>query len=215
MNLKKFSLITWLRPWLRLIYMKSFGVLFFKIKIHQEPQNPKIIIGASRKPIPGWIPSEAEFLNLLDSGTWEKFFEPCSITALLAEHVWEHLTEQEGLIAASNCFKYLKQGGYLRLAVPDGLHPSVEYIESVKVGGSGLGADDHKVLYTYKMIQSLLEQAGFQVKLYEYFDESGKFHYNNWNPDEGMITRTKQFVARNRDGQLNYTSIVLDAIKTL
>ena len=81
MNLKKLFLISWLRP----IYMKSFGVLFFKIKIHQEPHNPKIIIGASRRPIPGWIPSEAEFLNLLDSGTWENFFEPCSINALLAE----------------------------------------------------------------------------------------------------------------------------------
>ena len=175
MNLRKLFLITWLR----LLYMKSFGVLFFKIKIHQELHNPKIIIGASRRPIPGWIPSEAEFLNLLDSGTWEKFFKPCSINALLAEHVWEHLTEQEGLIAASNCFKYLKQGGYLRLAIPDGLHPSVEYIESVKVGGSGSGADDHKVVYTYKTIQALLEQAGFKVKLYEYFDESGKFHYYN------------------------------------
>lgn len=193
--------------------MRSFGVLLFKIKIHQKLPNQKIIIGASRKAISGWIPSEAEFLNLLDSTTWEKFFGPCSINALLAEHVWEHLTEQEGLIAASNCFKYLKLGGYLRLAVPDGLHPNVEYIESVKVGGSGAGADNHKVLYTYRTIQTLLEQAGFKVKLYEYFDESGKFHYYNWNPDEGMITRSKRFDWRNRDGQLKYTSIVLDAIK--
>jgi predicted SAM-dependent methyltransferase len=48
---------------------------------------------------------------------------------MLAEHVWEHLTEEEGLAAARACFKYLSPGGFLRVVVPDGLHPDPAYVE--------------------------------------------------------------------------------------
>lgn len=37
----------------------------------------------------------------------------------LAEHVWEHMTYEEGCQAAKNCYDYLADGGYLRVAVPD------------------------------------------------------------------------------------------------
>jgi predicted SAM-dependent methyltransferase len=60
-----------------------------------------------------------------------------SITAILAEHVWEHLTFEEGVQAAKNCYKYLKPGGYVRCAVPDGYFPDEEYQNIVKIGGPG------------------------------------------------------------------------------
>jgi len=46
------------------------------------------------------------------------------LDAILAEHVWEHLTKEEALIAALTCYRYIKNGGYLRVAVPDGPHPN-------------------------------------------------------------------------------------------
>lgn len=58
-------------------------------------------------------------MNLLSLESWNKLSEPESIEALLAEHVWEHLTYEEGIIAAKHCYQFLKPGGYIRCAVPD------------------------------------------------------------------------------------------------
>ena len=173
----------------------------------------RIVLGASAMHDQGWIPTDIEYLNLLCAPDWERFFAPGSLDALLAEHVWEHLTPAEGAAAAAMCFKYLRPGGYLRVAVPDGLHPSPAYREAVRVGGSGAGAHDHKVLYTHRTFSALFEQAGFRCQLLEYFDEQGVFHAEEWSAREGTIRRSKRFDERNRDGRLNYTSIVMDAHK--
>ena len=184
----------------------------FKWKLLTSPSK-RIVIGASGIHDFGWIPAEENFLNLLKQDDWEHFFRPNSIDAMLAEHVWEHLTLTEGLLAAKVCFRYLKHGGHIRIAVPDGLHPNSEYIEWVKVKGIGVGADDHKVLYTYKTLKQIFEDAGFQVVLHEYFDESHKFYYQEWSTQDGTIQRSKRFDIRNENGTLSYTSIILDAIK--
>jgi predicted SAM-dependent methyltransferase len=162
-----------------------------------------------------WVSTDREFLDLLKPSDWERFFKPNTIAAMLAEHVWEHLTLEQGLLAARTCFIYLRPGGYLRLGVPDGFHPSKEYIEWVRVGGRSPMqiANGHKVLYNYQSFRSLLEQAGFRIQLYEYFDEHGVFQYQPWDPQFGMIRRSRRFDKRNQNGSLVYTSIVLDAIK--
>ena len=58
------------------------------------------------------------------------YFNEGSIDAILAEHVWEHLAEEEGLAAAKCCYRYLRPGGYLRVAVPDGFHPDANFTRS-------------------------------------------------------------------------------------
>jgi predicted SAM-dependent methyltransferase len=177
-------------------------------------QRPcQIIIGANRKFYPEWIPTEMGFFNMLNPGDWTRYFLENSIDAILAEHVWEHLTLEQGMAAARNCFKYLAPGGYLRVAVPDGFHPDPNYIEWVKPGGVGLQAYDHKVLYNYKTFSEVFELAGFKVELLEYFDEAGEFHYKEWNPEQGMITRSWRFDNRNKGGGLAMTSIIIDARK--
>ena len=110
---------------------------------------------------------------------------------------------------------YLKPGGVLRLAVPDGFNPSNEYIEYVRPGGTGPGADDHKVLYTYKSMKERLERAGFKINLLEYWDKNGKFHYTDWTDEGGRIRRSRRYDPRNQDGRLHYTSLIVDAIKPL
>lgn len=173
----------------------------------------RIVVGSSGVYDEGWIHTDAQYLNLLVPEHWERLFKKESIDAILAEHVWEHLTADEGLRAARQCFQYLKPGGYLRLAVPDGFHPSASYIEYVKVGGTGPGSDDHKVLYNYKTFEGLFVEAGYRVKLLEYFDEEGRFHFADWTEDGGKIHRSRRFDERNVGGELKYTSIILDAFK--
>lgn len=173
----------------------------------------RIVIGASGVFDAGWIPTDIDIFNILDEGDWQRYFAPNSIDALLAEHVWEHLTPQDGCTGARLCYRYLKPGGVLRIAVPDGLHPDPNYIEWVRVGGNGPGAEDHKVLYDYCSLKRLFEEAGFEVRLLEYFDETRNFQAEPWDPHDGMIHRSKQFDERNQDGALHYTSLILDARK--
>jgi predicted SAM-dependent methyltransferase len=172
-----------------------------------------VVIGAAGVFDPGWIPSDIPYLDITNEGHWSRYFSPGSIDALLAEHVWEHLTAADARSAARNCLRFLKPGGYLRVAVPDGFHPDSGYRERVKPGGTGAGADDHKVLYTHASLTALFEEAGFEVELLEYFDAHGNFHDRPWDPAHGKIVRSRRFDERNTGGRLSYTSVVLDARK--
>lgn len=138
---------------------------------------------------------------------------PNTVNAILAEHVWEHLDCKAAITAAQNCFKYLMPGGYIRVAVPDGMYPDQEYIDYVKPGGYGAGSDDHYVLYTYETLTAVFVSVGFEISLLEYFDEPGTFHFQEWSPADGMISRSSRFDSRNGTRELAYTSIILDAIK--
>jgi predicted SAM-dependent methyltransferase len=173
----------------------------------------QIVLGASGIYDAGWIPTEIGVLDILVERQWMRLFTENSIDAILAEHVWEHLTLEQGLRAARNCRRFLKPGGYLRVAVPDGFHPDPTYIEWVRVGGSGAGADDHKVLYNCDTFRGLFESAGLKVELLEYFDKEGGFHSVDWDPTAGRIHRSRRFDERNQDGRLGYTSVILDARK--
>jgi predicted SAM-dependent methyltransferase len=175
----------------------------------------KIVVGASGRADPGWIPTEQDYLDLLKPSDWERFFQPGSVDAILAEHVWEHLTAEQGRLAAETCYRYLKPGGYLRLAVPDGFNPDPEYRSWVCVGGASPGQVDngHKVLYTHRSLRQVLESSGFQVELYEYYDEAGMFHCVDFDVSKGKIWRSRRFDRRNQNGALGFASIVLDAVR--
>jgi len=181
--------------------------------IRRLRNNLKIIVGAASTEQAGWISTDYPLLDLTDASTLAVLFESNSINNFLAEHVWEHLSLEDGAKAVSNCFAYLKQGGLLRIAVPDGFHPDADYIAQVKPGGYGEGADDHKVLYNYRTLSVLLENAGYNVRLLEWFDEQGKFHHEDWNVEDGLIRRSTRFDPRNQSNPTAYTSLMIDAIK--
>ncbi len=194
-------------------YIKAI-VSYFRLKKNlRKYGTTNIVVGASGVFEEGWIPTDVHTLNLLKPKRWLLFLKPGTIDVILAEHVWEHLTTTDGQTAATTCYMFLKKNAHLRIAVPDGFHPSKEYIDYVKPGGTGAGADDHKALYNYKSISTMLQQCGFSVKLLEYFDESGKFHFNPWDRKDGMVHRSSRYDERNSNGELNYTSLIVDAIK--
>ncbi|HMM21086.1 MAG TPA: SAM-dependent methyltransferase [Selenomonadales bacterium] len=185
-------------------------LLYFRAK---TTKNIKLIIGSGGIKYDGWIPTDIDTLNVLNRDEWEYYFKPGTISALLAEHVWEHFTSDDAHSAAQLCYDYVKPGGYLRVAVPDGLHPDAEYINYVRPGGIGWGSDDHKALYTYKTLAEIFEKAGFRVNLLEYFDENGQFQNTEWSLTDGIVRRSAEHDSRNQNGELKYTSIILDAYK--
>lgn len=182
-------------------------------RLAKSSGNIRVVIGSGDMQFERWISTEKDNLNILNDNDWERYFSKNSLDAILAEHVWEHLTSDEAMVAALNCFKFLKHGGYLRVAVPDGNHPDPAYIADVKPGGSGAGADDHKVLYNINNISHIFSSAGFTVEPLEYFDENGNFHFSAWDPLDGFVHRSKCFDNRNWQVPLTYTSLILDAKK--
>jgi predicted SAM-dependent methyltransferase len=187
----------------------------FALKLFSLTVKKKIIIGSSGTQFKGWVTTDRAVLDLLIEDNWASFFRPNSLDAILAEHVWEHLKPGDAILAAGHCFKYLKPGGYLRIAVPDGYHPDSKYIDDVKPGGSGAGAGDHRVLYNYRTLNNVFESVGFEVTLREYFNENGEFQKSEWKAEDGMIRRSLKFDGRNADGRPHYTSIILDARKPI
>ena len=111
----------------------------FKNKNQQHPPGEplQIVVGAGNKYQEGWIPIEQLTLDILKWWNWKYLFGKRKIDHILAEHVWEQLTLNEANIALKNCHHFLKGGGRVRLAAPDGHHPDPEYIEYVKPGGTG------------------------------------------------------------------------------
>lgn len=177
----------------------------------------KIVIGAGEYVNNhGWIHTQEEELNLLDEKMWQSKFIEGSIKAILAEHVWEHLTYDEGIAAAKICYKYLKPSGYIRCAVPDGFFPDEAYQNTVKVGGPGPKdhpAASHKIVHTYKTLTKMFESAGFESRLLEYCDENGNFHQNDWEGKDGVIFRSKKYDPRNQGEKLVFPSLIIDAVK--
>lgn len=173
----------------------------------------KIVIGAGSTKYKGWVSTNKTELDVTNPDDFKKYWGNASVNAFLAEHVWEHLTFEEALKANANCYAYLVDGGSLRIAVPDGFHPETSYIEGVKPGGTALGSKDHKVLYDYRKMSECLEEVGFHIELLEYWDESGNFIMTEWDNDRGFIARSSRYDRRNTSGPLNFTSLIVDAIK--
>jgi predicted SAM-dependent methyltransferase len=173
----------------------------------------RVIVGASGTNYDGWISTDYPALDVVDERSWLRLFKPGQIDALLAEHVFEHLGDDQLTAAFSNSYRFLKSGGHLRIAVPDGYHPDLDYVEMVKPGGHGCGSEDHKQLFNYRTLSSQLGKAGFSVQLLEWFDENGNFHFRDWMDQDGFVARSSRNDERNVDSSLAYTSLILDANK--
>lgn len=173
----------------------------------------RLILGAGGTFYDEFISTDRPQLNICSKASFERYLRPRTVAIFVAEHVWEHLSLEDGAGACGNCFEFLKQGGVLRIAVPDGFHPDVGYIARVQPGGCGPGADDHKVLYNYHTLSALLENSGYKVRLLEWFDEQGEFHYEDWDVEGGFIKRSARFDGRNSVNPTAYTSLIIDAIR--
>lgn len=183
----------------------------------KRAEDIRVVVGAGEHMNnPGWLHTDEKEVNLLDESTWRNKFDNGSVSAILAEHVWEHLTCEEGLKAARICYGYLKPSGYIRCAVPDGYFPEESYQNLVQVGGPGPedhSAATHKIVYNYQTLTKMFQAAGFEVKLLEYFDEEGNFHQNTWHGADGVIFRSKKFDPRNQGNKLVFPSLIIDAVK--
>ncbi len=188
----------------------DYHVLKRKINLSSEPL--RIIIGSGYTSYPGWLATNIHSLNLLESSSFQNLFGEKKVYRFLAEHVFEHLSYEQGILALKNCHDFLEPDGAIRIAVPDGNHPNPDYINMVKPGGYGDGADDHKELYTYQSLTKLLLEAGYKIKLLEYYDENGNFQFTDWKSEDGHILRSSRFDKRFNEA-IGYSSLIIEGKK--
>ena len=193
--------------------MTIFNKIYNGLRLLKRRKKKFNIGSAGINPDNSWFATDKNDLDVTKSSDWRKYLIFFRLDNIFAEHVWEHLSDSDTELANKNCFNFLKKNGVLRLAVPDGFNPDKKYIEYVRPGGNGIGADDHKILYNYKIMKNRLEKIGFEVELLEYWDEFGKFHFIDWSNDGGRVERSKRYDLRNKNGILGYTSLIVDAIK--
>jgi predicted SAM-dependent methyltransferase len=183
----------------------------------QQNNEINLNVGASITRFVGWFPTDIEinsyYLDVTSEADFQRMLAGKQIRRILAEHVFEHLTTAQIEQALPLLYKYSLPEVRIRIAVPDGYHTDANYIESVKIGGTGEGADDHKQLFTYKTLGALFEKAGFKALPVEYWDENGQFHAGYQDDENGYITRSMLHDSRNKGGKPVYTSLIMDFVK--
>lgn len=149
--------------------------------------EPKLQLGCCKNPLPGWLNTDISLRSVygvyLDAG--KRFpFQEASFEYVYSEHLFEHLTYQQGLNMLKESYRILKPGGVIRIATPDlqflvGLYQAPEkpvhkqYIEFSAQQGK-LPAEavyvinrfhttwGHQIIYDKKTLSALLEQVGFK-----------------------------------------------------
>lgn len=183
-----------------------------RLRTRIAASNPlNVVIGGGETVYESWIGTDRDCLDITNPADWLTLFRANSIDRLLCEHVLEHLTEAQAATAFRECHRFLKPGGLLRIAVPDGFRRDAIYVAEAAPPNDG-----HQVFYNIHSLTARLTSAGFSVAPLEYFDEAEEFHAQPWDEREGMIIRSARFDQQQefRRGDLYYTSLIVDARKT-
>ncbi|RPI74387.1 MAG: hypothetical protein EHM47_03765, partial [Ignavibacteriales bacterium] len=108
----------------------------------RKTKEINIIIGAGGTKYAGWFDTDIDTLNVTNENDFKKYFKQKKISKILAEHVLEHLKDDELELMTKYFFKYSDSNVNIRIAVPDGFHADKKYVEKVRPGGKGEGAQD-------------------------------------------------------------------------
>lgn len=154
-------------------------------------QGPvKLNVGAGGTAYEGWISAERHHLDITRPERFCRMLAGTKVERVLAEHVVEHVyrSDFEGFLAGIKPF--MAEGGTIRIAVPDALHPS-EYVRRLtEPGGLEPGADDHKEFYSIYDMREIAAGAGYALDPVEYFDDEGAFHHRSDDWTRGYVSRS-------------------------
>ena len=152
----------------------------------------KIIIGAAMTYQVGWYSTNEQWLDLTSEKDWKKVFKgKVLVVNALAEHVFEHLTEEEIKQALQFLRSHMPPGGRIRIAVPDGYHPDPIYIKHIGIAGIGPDAADHKQLLNKDKLCCYLKDAGFVAEMLEGYLSNGELVQKSIDPSGGLVIRSR------------------------
>jgi len=198
-------------------FLYKFRYLTLKLAIFFNKEI-KLIIGAALTSQKGWYSTNEEWLDVSNPEHWKRLFKgKDNLKCVMAEHVFEHLTEKEMRIAIKLIHKYLYKNGHLRIAVPDGNHPNPEYRLNTGINGIGPDAADHKQFITYEFMKMTLENNGFECQIKEGYLDDGNLVESYLDNNLGFIMRSRRnFLFKKNSIKTFYdsnTSLIVDATK--
>lgn len=138
----------------------------------------KIQFGCGGNKLEGWENYDAE-VNIARPLP----FSGAAIDFVFAEHVIEHVTHREAWNFLAECYRILKPGGVLRIAIPDveriWSHFTPEYGAAVKSGCTRHDAvlaavfnHGHQAAWTEGLLVTAMESVGFTIESFPPFGES-------------------------------------------
>jgi len=199
----------------KILYNYRFFLLKFAII---NKKNINLILGAAQTYQKNWYSSNEQWLDISNASHWKRLFKKeNTINLMLSEHVFEHLTYKELSVALKLIYKYLRINGRIRIAVPDGNNPNLQYIKNININGIGADAKDHKQLLNYEILYDLLIKNNFEPILIEGFINN-KLILDEYDDSYGYIIRSRKRKYKiNNDREWNFpdsnTSLIIDAIK--
>jgi predicted SAM-dependent methyltransferase len=99
----------------------------------------KVIIGAGRKPLPGWINTDVVWQVPAYLDATRPWPVPAgSVDLIYGDDVIEHVTLEQARLLFRHAFTALKPGGILRLATPDVEAVARQYLENGELARAGL-----------------------------------------------------------------------------
>lgn len=193
---------------------------YWLIRVVARFQSPlRIIVGAAETSQPGWYSTNEQWLDITQEADWRRIFgERQQLSHVVAEHVFEHLTQEESLAALKYIHARMIPGGRVRIAVPDGNHPNPEYLRHVGIDGIGADAADHKQLLTVKTLSDFFENTGFFPQHVEGYTRAGNLVETKYSVEDGFILRSRankspKITAPGWDFPDSRTSLIVDGIK--
>ncbi|TCV83401.1 class I SAM-dependent methyltransferase [Sulfurirhabdus autotrophica] len=135
----------------------------------------KLHLGCGSRYIPGFVHVDAQSAPHVDIvGPVEQLpMGDDSVSLIYASHILEHFDRSEYKSVLKEWFRVLKQGGILRLSVPDfaacaavyyenGLADGLSGLVGLIVGGQRNDYDYHKMIFDEKFLERALLDIGFQ-----------------------------------------------------
>ena len=198
-------------------FLYKYRFLNLKLSVYFR-KDIKLILGAALTSQKGWFSTNEEWLDASNSKHWQRIFHnKNSVSNILAEHVFEHLSVEEMKKSINLIYVYLKRSGTLRIAVPDGNHPDPTYRLNTGIRGIGPDASDHKQFIKFEFIKNLLEESGFESKLREGYLNDGNLIQSKIESELGFIKRSRSNILLNAKEGLDFvdsnTSLIIDSIK--
>lgn len=188
------------------------------VRMQRENRDPiRIVIGATAHEVSNqtnvfgdWIPFTVNELDVLSREDFVFYFgQTNSIDAIVAEHVFEHLSLGDAVWAFQLCREFLKDdGGYLRIAVPDWFSYMPQELAYKTI--ADIKHQHHTQLNVHSLTHLLKTFSGFaKVVPREFSLDDGSFWYRPLNPLRGKIRRSLCFSSLSRP-----PSLIVDAFKT-
>jgi predicted SAM-dependent methyltransferase len=122
--LRKIKMLNFVKS-VRLILIKLWGLLIRKraiAKYLEYHQIRKLQIGCGSNILDGWLNTDIApySKNVVPLDARRRFpFDDCTFDYIFSEHLIEHLEYKIGLSLLRECYRILKPGGILRIAMPD------------------------------------------------------------------------------------------------